>query len=322
MRSVLCVVALSSFAFAQTPIGPFTGQSSEEFVPPQAIFVPCMPYRVFNNTADMCTPSGGGCHTTTGWSNQCTIYAYSGSHFFGSVNGPVEIAFDTAITKFGGWFGNNSNSPDGTVWFYDAAGVQIGTATVVDASDCAWHWNGWSLSTPAKKVRLASSNGTGTYLMMDSLQVDHSVAPPVVYCTAGTTTNGCLASISATSNPNVAHSNTCQIAIANVEGQKSGIIFYALTQLVQPWCTTSSGSSFLCVKPPTMRTGVQSSGGTSTLCNGAMALDWNAFQLANPSALGAPWSAGQKSYVQGWFRDPASCKTTSLSDALELTYQP
>ena len=157
---------------------------------------------------------------------------------------------------------------------------------------------------------------------VDTLAFNDAQQGPTVYCTAGTTTNGCVPSISASGNPNVAHSAPCQITIAGVEGQKTGIVFYALAQLVQPWCTTGTGSSLLCVKPPTMRTGVQPSGGTNGLCDGALTLNWNAFQLANPSALGAPWSAGAKAYVQGWFRDPPACKTTSLSDAVELTYTP
>jgi Tol biopolymer transport system component len=146
--------------------------------------------------------------------------------------------------------------------------------------------------------------------------------PPTSYCTPGTTTNGCAASISASAQPDVAHSGTCSITVTGVDGQRTGIVFYGLSALVQPWCSMGGGTSFLCVKPPTQRSAPQSSGGTSGACDGALALDWNAFQLANPSALGNPWSAGAKAFVQGWFRDPASCKTTSLSDALELTYQP
>jgi hypothetical protein len=145
---------------------------------------------------------------------------------------------------------------------------------------------------------------------------------PTSYCTSGTSTHGCAASISASSNPNVAHTLPCTISVANVEGQKSGILFYALGQFPQPWCVLGGGTSFLCVKPPTMRTISQTSGGTINACDGALALDWNAFQIANPTALGNPWSAGNKVYVQGWYRDPPSCKTTSLSNAVEMTYQP
>ena len=145
---------------------------------------------------------------------------------------------------------------------------------------------------------------------------------PVVYCTAGTTTNSCAASISATANPHVTYSTPCQINVSNVEGQRSGILFYGLNPIAQPWCSQGGGTSYLCVKAPTMRTGVQNSGGVTNSCGGSLTLNWNAFQIANPSALGAPWSAGADAYVQGWFRDPPSCKTTSLSNAVKLTYLP
>jgi hypothetical protein len=78
----------------------------------------------------------------------------------------------------------------------------------------------------------------------------------------------------------------------------------------------------LCVKAPTQRTAVQSSGGTANFCNGTFSLNWDAYQTANPSALGQPWHLGSKAYVQGWFRDPPAPKTTNLSNAIELTYLP
>jgi hypothetical protein len=51
-------------------------------------------------------------------------------------------------------------------------------------------------------------------------------------------------------------------------------------------------------------------------------LDWNAYQSANPTALGSPWTTGVNAYCQGWYRDPPAPKTTSLSNALQLTYLP
>jgi hypothetical protein len=144
---------------------------------------------------------------------------------------------------------------------------------------------------------------------------------PTVYCTAGTTTNGCVPAISASNQPSVSAANPCGISIANVEGQKSGLIFYSITGAqAAPWSATST--SFLCVKSPTQRSAPQNSGGTASACDGSLTLDWNAYQAANPGALGNPWSVGAKAYVQGWFRDPPASKTTNLSDAVELTYVP
>jgi hypothetical protein len=145
---------------------------------------------------------------------------------------------------------------------------------------------------------------------------------PVVYCTAGTTSSGCNAQIAASGQPSVTLASPCAITVANVEGQKTGIVFYGLQSLPQPWCGAGVGSSFLCVKPPTQRSFPQTSGGAAGACSGALTLDWNAFQSATPGALGSPWSVGDRAYVQAWFRDPLACRTTSLSDAVELTYVP
>jgi hypothetical protein len=174
-------------------------------------------------------------------------------------------------------------------------------------------------------MTLGTSTAIGTYRnpAFDNWSFSNgSPTPPVVYCTPGTSSNGCVASLTANANPNVAHSTPCVISVANVPGQRSGIVFYGLSALPQPWCSLGGGSSFLCVKPPTMRTPPQNSAGTNGACDGALLLDWNAFQLANPGALGNPWGAGNKAFVQAWYRDPPSCKTTSMSDAVELTYQP
>jgi hypothetical protein len=59
-----------------------------------------------------------------------------------------------------------------------------------------------------------------------------------------------------------------------------------------------------------------------TQCDGALALDWNAYFSAHPSALGTPLQAGGAFWVQAWYRDPAAVKSTSLSDALVLRLCP
>lgn len=145
---------------------------------------------------------------------------------------------------------------------------------------------------------------------------------PVTYCTSGINSLGCQPTISANANPVVSHATACQISIASLEGQRSTLIFYGLSALPQQWCGPGVGSSYLCVKPPTMRVSQQSSGGLVGACNGAATFDWSAYQLATPTALGAPWTAGESAFVQGWYRDPQSCRTTGLTDAVQLTYQP
>ncbi|MCC7014148.1 MAG: hypothetical protein IT454_16440 [Planctomycetes bacterium] len=328
--TLMCVAALSAAASAQvSPTGPFTGQYQEDWSVSQ-FGGACMNGGAFAGTAQVCTPGGTDVSTTTGWSFMCYIpAAYSGLLFYGSYGRATEFTLSVPAYRFGGYFSINSGYADAAVDFYDASNNLIGTTTASIPADCAWHWQGWEwCNTPATRIVVTGLNPFGGgFVMMDALElgttVPSSCAPtPTPFCTSGTTTNGCAALINASANPNVGHSAPCQISVTNVEGQKSGIIFYGLAKFPQPWCSVGGGTSFLCVKPPTMRTLVQTSGGTASACNGQLQLDWNAFQIANPSALGNPWTAGDKVYVQGWFRDPPACKTTSTSNSVELTYLP
>jgi hypothetical protein len=149
-------------------------------------------------------------------------------------------------------------------------------------------------------------------------------APPTpqTFCTAGTTTNGCLPSIGASGQPSLSSATPCDIVVTQVEGQRSGVIFYGIDNSgfsALPW---GASSGFLCVKSPAQRTPPQSSGGAPGTCTGQLTLDWNAFRAANPAALGSPWSVGASAYFQAWLRDPPSPKTTMLSNAIELVYVP
>lgn len=153
--------------------------------------------------------------------------------------------------------------------------------------------------------------------------VEGASGSPTPYCTAGTSTLGCVAQIAASANPSVSFANACNITVTNVEGQKAGIVFYGITTVgFTPHAWASGSTSWLCVKSPTQRTPIQQSGGTFGQCNGSFALDWNAFQQNHPSALGQPWTAGANVYLQSWYRDPPAPKSTNLSNALQMFYVP
>jgi hypothetical protein len=144
--------------------------------------------------------------------------------------------------------------------------------------------------------------------------------PPSSYCTAGTTTSGCNATLSWSGAPSASAPSGFAVDALDVEGQKLGLFFYSLSgaQAVA-W---GSGSSFLCVKTPTQRASVLSSGGTAGACNGSISIDWNSFRAANPGALGAPFGGGETLWMQAWFRDPPASKSTNLSNALTFTLAP
>lgn len=196
-----------------------------------------------------------------------------------------------------------------TMKAFDVAGQLLAAQTVPDVS------TGLVLSIATAGIHRVELSQTSNTIGFDDLSF-HAVVPTAgfaSYCTSGTTSNGCRATIGANGTPSASLASPFQITVTAVEGEKQGLIFYGLAASALAWGPGST--SFLCVKLPTQRTPAQNSQGVAGQCNGALALDWNAFALATPAALGAPFSPGQPIYAQGWFRDPAAAKTTSLSDA-------
>jgi hypothetical protein len=144
---------------------------------------------------------------------------------------------------------------------------------------------------------------------------------PFAYCTAGTSTNGCVPSIGASGTASVAASSGFTLNVANVEGDKQGLLFYGLSGPVAfPW--GPGGTSFNCVKSPTQRMPPRNSGGAAGTCAGALSTDWLAYLAGNPLALGNPIAAGTTVNAQGWYRDPPALKSTNLSNALEFVTVP
>lgn len=144
--------------------------------------------------------------------------------------------------------------------------------------------------------------------------------PPISYCTSGTSTSGCNATLNFAGIPSASAHSGFTLNASSVEGGKQGLIFYSLSGRANaPW---GASSSFLCVKSPTQRTATQLSGGTIGQCDGTLQLDWNNYTASMPTALGVPFSPGAVVQAQAWFRDPPSPKTTTLSNALEFVVCP
>jgi hypothetical protein len=146
-------------------------------------------------------------------------------------------------------------------------------------------------------------------------------SPWLTYCTAGTTTNGCLASIGAAGFASVSQNSGFVVAATGVEGQKAGLVFYGLSGAsATPWLGGSS--SFLCVKSPTQRSPTLASGGVAGACNGVLALDLLAYLNSNPNSLGQPFGGGEALFLQAWFRDPGAPSGTNLSNGLCVVLAP
>jgi hypothetical protein len=141
-----------------------------------------------------------------------------------------------------------------------------------------------------------------------------------VYCTAGTTTHGCVPAIGGSGSASASAGSGFTISVAEVEGQKAGLLFYGVNGAKE--ASWGAGTSFLCIQAPLKRMSTQDSGGTGGACDGVLAEDWNAYIAAHPNALGQPFAAGATVWAQGWFRDPPAPKSTNLSDALVFQLLP
>lgn len=161
----------------------------------------------------------------------------------------------------------------------------------------------------------------------DKLYVDnfsittHNGSQVTSYCTAGTSTHGCVAQLSASGLPSASAASGFTLQTSGIEGAVSATLFYGVQGAVAlPWAPGST--SFMCVRSPIQRTVLANSGGAPTSCAGALSFDFLAYMAANPGALGQPIHMGQAFNAQVWYRDPAAPKSTNLSAGLAFTLAP
>jgi hypothetical protein len=142
---------------------------------------------------------------------------------------------------------------------------------------------------------------------------------PVVYCSAGTSSNGCVPLISAVGTLRLSQSSGFTLGASGLPGQRFASVIYGVHGATQtPWGATS----FSCVRPPRQRTTVQNTGSALGACDGSLALDFNAWRTANPFALGAPFGPGDTFWAQVWYRDAASSVGTNFTDAVRFMSCP
>lgn len=189
-----------------------------------------------------------------------------------------------------------------------------------DAANTSLRRRNMNGTPPIEILYPTAGSGAGGLENIEGLNLLVAAPSGRAYCTPGTSTNGCVAMISASGGPSASATSGFTLTASNVEGQKNGLFFYGVNgPIVSPW---GASSSYLCVAAPTQRTVGLSSGGTLGACNGNLSVDFLSFVAANPGAVGVPLSSGQIVRAQAWYRDPPSPKTTSLSNAIVWTMCP
>ena len=152
--------------------------------------------------------------------------------------------------------------------------------------------------------------------------LDRFLASTTVYCTPGTSASGCQASIGASGVASATAGSGFDLSAGGVEGQKDGLFFFGTQgRQANPW---GNGTSYQCVVPPVVRTGLLTGTGTAGVCDGALGLDLNALWCPSCPAPQKSPGAGAVCQAQLWYRDPASTsnQSTSFSDAIEFFVGP
>ena len=131
-----------------------------------------------------------------------------------------------------------------------------------------------------------------------------------VYCSAKTTTSGCLPAMEFAGTPSATAANGFTISATQVEEGQFGLFFYSATGAQDvPFL-----GGRMCLQPPHLRTLVQNAGSAgSPPCAGILSLDLNA------TGISAAIGEGNQGWIQAWFRDPPDADGIGLTDAVQFT---
>ncbi len=278
------------------------------------------------------TPNGGFCLESDGngtWNGGGDEFNWAFQHenpnsVFGP-NGPV-IAAEPLVAPFGAC---SYNLPCGTDLTTGApCGTGLGTI------DSLWdNIDGTALGGPVNPATCPNGTvgGTGCYTFggwpihpFASLWLEMTSSgdclpdQPVTYCTAKVNTQGCTPAIGWTGTPSASQPVVFDVWAIRIINQKNGLLFYGFQEQAVPF-----HNGWLCVKPPIVRTAVQSSGGNPPPpdCSGTFHYDFNALIQ---SGVDPQLVAGTQVYAQYWYRDPGSPQPSNigLTDALRFPIGP
>ena len=320
------LLALPTLASAQiTTIGPFTGSQSEGFETSTAgQFSTCISPRVFNNTADLCSPVGQATmHVTGGWGFMCSIPPHSGGRLFGSAGGPAAISFDADVAEFGGYFGTNSwaagnpNNDTVTVDFIARNGTLIGSVLANVTADCQYNWNGWRSTVGIAQVVITNSAFGGGFVNLDDLEYNSGGTGGIgtQYCTSNPNSTGATGLCAATGSASVALNNVT-LQASQLPLNSFGFFLTSQTAAVTPNPGGSQG--VLCLGGSIGRYvgqgNIQNSGAT-----GSYQLAINLTSMPQPTGSIAA-VAGQTWRFQSWYRDANPGAVSNFTNAISVLF--
>jgi len=147
-----------------------------------------------------------------------------------------------------------------------------------------------------------------------------SPAPPVPYCTAGVSSQGCSGTLIGVGTPSATAPGGFDLVATGIDARRSAAIFYGVNGPIA--IPVAGTSSWRCVHAPVQRLGIVDSGGTLGGCDGEVRVDWNAYRASHPFALGAPFTAGATVWAQAWNRDSLSPTGLPATQGLSFVLCP
>jgi hypothetical protein len=173
------------------PIGPFQGTMSENF-DNLNLGVTNQQISVFGGTTTVTNLTNGGALKLAFGSTLggVTVTARSAPTMLGEL-GITSWVFSTPLSKFGGYWQNNSRFDDAQVAFYDVAGNLLATETATDPHATPnWTWNGWQSSVPVAKLVITGNDTEffNGFIWLDDMQATPgapAVPEPSTFALAG-----------------------------------------------------------------------------------------------------------------------------------------
>lgn len=242
-----------------------------------------------DNTADPIDPvemTGGGGAVWDATLDSCVVWNNAPDQLGGG-------ATATWSTVQGGAPGAGNRSGDPQFWLADFGDFQLTAGSpAIDAGNPA-----------------APLDPDGSRADQGAFPFDASYCPsPVRYCTATTTSAGCVPAIASSGQLDLSLPDDFHVTASDVPNEKPGLLVVAADWSVAPF-----GGGLLCLQPPLARTAIQLSGGSATGSDCTGAYD----HLLDPAFLtGLGLAPGDAVYLQYWFREPALAGGFGLSDAL------
>lgn len=221
--------------------------------------------------------------------------------------------------------GANFQPTGNEVWFTRAAPNLDGTPLVVTGLTSSFGGTRIDLIVPAGAgpgdVMVRSSLSSSGATLSNGFPFDPGgCPPPATYCTAKTSSQGCVPAISAVGAPSASAGSGFVIACDDVPSQAVGLLIYSRDAAA---AVPFQGGT-LCLGGAVLRTPGQGAGGSmppGSDCTGHFDFDFNAWIASGSDPL---LGLDSKVWAQWWFRDNgfAPPNASGLSDAVAFLVCP